>query len=202
MCRGFLQQPVILGFIFSLLALQSLSVVIKVSPGSGNLREILAEAVSGDVIILLSGIYANESDCNITITATNIMLIGESGPNSTIIDCTLAKTRHMSLLGDNITIDGLQLRGGNVSADGIAAPAVPPSIGDFAAAFDATAPYDTAAPPDDACGGCVRLLGAGATLRNLWLRDCAAAGGGALFLRAPAGRTPAALLSRVRIPYY
>jgi hypothetical protein len=72
--------------------------------------------------------------------ASNIAITG--GSHKADIDCTSAKNRHISLVGDHITINGIQLRGGSVPVKDSFTPAPPPLASDLEAALDPYARFD------------------------------------------------------------
>ena len=163
--------------------------VLRVSPTVGNLRSSIAEAVPGDVVILSAGTYQGAESCNLSITSSNITIIGEAGPSKTIIDCAEAFARQFSILGENITLEGLQLRGGTAvpNLTAVPSPSLPPQATDNDATFDPSAPYDTdmvCGEAEAACGGCAKVLGSGLVMRDLWFANCSARGGGGLYIDA------------------
>ena len=84
---------------------------VKLSIGDYTLKDAVVNMLPGETLDLGGGIYGGSMSCNITITVSNIVIRGTSGPDHTVIDCN-NQERHFIILSSNVSITGLHLKGG------------------------------------------------------------------------------------------
>jgi len=108
-----------------LLAESSSGEILEVHPGE-EIAPAIAEADSGDTVLVFPGVYSGEGNRGITLGGTDIVLASEAGPSQTIIDCEradrwlyLPSTSTGAILISGFTIaNGYAQSGGGICAVG------------------------------------------------------------------------------------
>jgi predicted outer membrane repeat protein len=121
-----------------------------------SINDAVAALHDGDTLDLPPGYYTGSDSCGIVIHKSNVTIRGLAGPGRTIIDCA-AQARHFLILGDNVTIQGVQLQNG--------------------AAYSRDCSFMTDLGLDceaDSSGGCALVLGKRAELHDTTFTNCSA----------------------------
>ena len=90
---------------------------IKVPSDYGTIMEAIEQADAGDTILVAPGVYSGDGNRGITIDGKNVVLLSESGPEETVIDCGGGPSHYqfgLIILGkaDGLVIDGFTIRNG------------------------------------------------------------------------------------------
>jgi len=89
-----------------------------------TIQEGLNHAEDGDTVLVAAGLYEGDGNRDLRINEKSVALVGESGPDSCVIDCGRVPgtdRRGISVIGTvarEVLIRGLTIRGGNAEAGG------------------------------------------------------------------------------------
>jgi len=158
--NGF-RSRILLALLLALLAPATSSAVTRyVHPGGGGdfttIKAAVTAASTGDTVLVAAGTYSGVSNTDIDFAGKNIVLVSESGPSLTIIDCSGGSPYRRGFFfhsGEDTTavVDGVHITGG-VSID----------------------------------GGAINCTGASPLIRNCVFSNCGVAYGGALHIEQSA----------------
>ncbi|MBD3256857.1 hypothetical protein GF377_00395 [candidate division GN15 bacterium] len=97
------------------------SATIHVPGDQPNIQAGVDAAMSGDTIVIASGVFTGDGNRDIVISGDGLTLVSDGGPASTIIDCEASfEDKHRAFYLDDptsttVTVSGLTVRNGNVT---------------------------------------------------------------------------------------
>ena len=165
---------------------------IKISPNTETLNSAIARALLGDVIMVDPGVYSGYQNCNITVTVSFLEIRGDS--ENTIFDCSGTGLRHLTIAGDDCTINGIKFRNGvstgaqylgnkSSARDGVFTYLPDENI------LSTSALQSTRLDPTNT-GGCVLITGSRTVLKNSAFVNCTSSwNGGAISVQSAGGTT-------------
>lgn len=153
---------------------------IRVPSQAATIQAALDASRDGDIILVSSGVYSGDGNCDIDFSGKSVALISEAGPRTTIIDCAGDSSEpHFGILlaggEDNAIVDGFTIRNGSANhGAAISLLSSSPTIKNCVF-------WNNHATVS---GGAVRLKNSSAQFINCTFRDNSAPNGGGMFLIA------------------